>query len=437
MRHTIYFRLVAMLTLLAVTASCATTQLPPISASGAGFKPLPDEQELWGKSRDEEKQLLDKVDLYEDPALESYLQGVVTRLTPQGMAANPEVHYRVRVVEDPTLNAFAYPHGSIYVHTGLLARVENEDQLATVLGHEMTHVEGRHMLRHQRAAHNKEVGFAVAAVAASVVVAGVEGDALSHGHWGDAAAIDVFGNLLVGLGLELAFVASVNGYGRGLETEADNGGFSMMAAAGYRLNEAPKVYEALKDDHGEPKKVEAFFFGNHPRLSERIENSRHFAGTHTAAEATDRKAIDPDLFARRIRPVVRDDARLNIQMGRFKIAESELQRARAWMPDDPVTFYYLGHLRLAQAGADDVKKDEKAQQRLRAEAGDAFREAVRLGPKLAGPHRDLGLLLYEEGKDSKGACRELRRYTELDPEADDADAIKDTIQKLKKGGHCK
>ena len=83
------------------------------------------------------------------------------------MAANPAVRYRVRVIEDPTLNAFAYPHGSIYIHTGLLARMENEDELATVLGHEMTHVEDRHMLRYQRSAHNKEVGFTVAAITAS------------------------------------------------------------------------------------------------------------------------------------------------------------------------------------------------------------------------------------------------------------------------------
>ena len=433
MRHAIYYRPVAVLTLLAVTASCATTQLPPISAAGAGFKPLPDEQELWGQSRDEEKQLLDKVSLYEDPLLESYLQGVVTRLTPRGMADNPAVHYRVRVVEDPTLNAFAYPHGAIYVHTGLLARVENEDQLATVLGHEMTHVEGRHMLRYQRAAHNKEIGFSVAAVAASVVVAGVAGDAADHGHWGEAVATDIFGNLMVGLGLHLALLASVNGYGRGLETEADEGGFAKMATAGYQLNEAPKVYEALKDDHGEQKKLEAFFFGNHPRLTERVENSKHYATTHTAAAATDRKDIDPDLFARRLRPVVRDDARLNIQLGRFKIAEAELQKAKAWMPEDPVTHAFIGHLRLAQAEAE---KDEKAHRRLRSEAGDAFREAVRLGPKVAGVHRDLGLFLLAE-KDEKNACRELRHYLELAPDAEDAAQARSTVAGLKKGGHCK
>jgi predicted Zn-dependent protease len=433
MRKTFYFRPVAVLTLLAVTTSCVTTQLPPISASGAGFKPLPDEQELWEESRDEEQQLLDKVALYEDPLLESYLQGVVVRLTPRGMADNPEVHYRVRVVEDPTLNAFAYPHGAIYVHTGLLARMENEDQLATVLGHEMTHVEGRHMLRYRRAAHNKAVGLTVASVAAAVVVAAAEGDALDHGHWGDAAAIDVFGNLLVSLGLQLAFLASVNGYGRGLETEADNGGFAKMTVAGYQLSEAPKVYETLKQDHGEPRKMEAFFFGSHPRLTERVENSKRYASTHTAAEATDRKGIDPDLFARRIRPVVRDDAGLNIELGRLKIAEDELTKALAWMPQDPLTRVYVGRLRIAQAAE---SKDEKEQARLRDEAGESFRKAVQLDPKLSGPHRELGIYLHNQG-DYKGSCRELKRYVELAPEADDADEMRDHIAELKRGGYCR
>src|SRR5262245_60412621 len=119
LRNAVCFRPVAILMLLLVTASCATTNLPPISSQGAAFKPLQDEQELWDQSREEEKQLLGKVTLYEDPLLESYLEGVVAQLNPKGMAANPSIHYKVHVVEDPTLNAFAYPHGSLYVHTGL------------------------------------------------------------------------------------------------------------------------------------------------------------------------------------------------------------------------------------------------------------------------------------------------------------------------------
>ena len=54
-------------------------------------------------------------------------------------------------MRDPTLNAFSLPNGRIYVHTGLLACLESEAQLAMILGHEMTHVTNRHPLALSRA----------------------------------------------------------------------------------------------------------------------------------------------------------------------------------------------------------------------------------------------------------------------------------------------
>jgi predicted Zn-dependent protease len=440
MRHTAAFRSVALATLLLFTASCVSTQLPPISSQGSSFKPLPDEEDLWEESRDEEEKLLEKVYLYEDPLLDAYLEDIVARLNPSGMAANQAIRYRVRVVEDPTLNAFAYPHGSIYVHTGLLARMENEDELATVLGHEMTHVENRHMLRYHRAAHNKEVGFTIAAVAASVVLATAEIDALEDGDWGQATVLDAMSELIVGLGLQLALLASVNGYGRGLEYEADEGGFGKMAASGYDLGQAPKVYEALLNDHGEKKKAEAFFFGSHPRLSERIQNTKLYlskhpapaAGTAVLADEASRKERE-DEFNRRIRPVVRDDAGLNISMGRLALAESALDKVLVWMPKDPEARFQLGRLRLAQAATDKSPEDQR---RLRGDAEDAFRKAIELDPGRPTAHRELGLLLYDR-EELAEACVQFKKYMKLAPDADDAGVIRDYVREMERDGKCR
>ncbi|HYG63513.1 MAG TPA: M48 family metalloprotease [Thermoanaerobaculia bacterium] len=434
MRRTATFRAVTLLTLLAFTSSCMTTQLPPISSAGGDFEPLPDEQALWEEARDEEKKLLEEADLYEDPLLEDYLEDVVSRLTPPGMAANEAVRYRVRVIEDPTLNAFAYPHGSLYVHTGLLARMENEDQIATVLGHEMTHVENRHMVRYRRSAMNKQIGLSVAAVAAAVILAGEQGDAMSRGQWGKAATIGVLGDVIVGLGLQLAFLASVNGYGRNLEHEADQGGFAKLAATGYDLQEAPKVYQALLEDRGEKPEVEAFFFGSRPQLTLRIENARKYLAAHPAAGDVS-PAGDAEAFSRRIRPVVRDDARLNLEMGRLTLAEAQLEKVRQWMPDDPEAHYLTGRLHLAKSETAEAEKDAAAQAELRAAARESLRESIRLDPERPGPHRELGLLLHRGGE-LRDACRELRHYARLDPDADDAERVRDYIRDLERDGEC-
>jgi beta-barrel assembly-enhancing protease len=340
---------IAVVLLPLLLASCATSVLPPISLAGGSFEPLDDELELWEESRAEEEKLLESVQLYDDPLLESYLEDIVRDLTPPGMAANPHLRYKVRIIEDPTLNAFAYPHGSIYIHTGLMARLENEDQLATVLGHEMSHVDGRHMLRQRRSAENKEIGFAVLSVAASVVAAGAEWDAWSDGDWGRAAAIDVFSSLIVDLGLQLAFVASVNGYGRKLETEADYGAFAKLESAGYDLGKAPGLYEVLLADYGEKGesgKFETFFFGSHPRLTERISSTRAYLVKHPAS--AEQRARDAEAFAQRLRPVIRDDAALNLEIGRLEIAEAQLDRVRSQMQDDPKVRQLSDDLRLAR-----------------------------------------------------------------------------------------
>jgi predicted Zn-dependent protease len=422
---------VALLSLLSGTWGCATSRLPPISASGPDFEPLRDERELWQRSREEERKLVAEAAVYDDPLLVDYLEGIVSRLNPPAMAVNPEIRYRVTVIEDPTLNAFAYPHGSLFVHTGLLARMESEAELATVLGHEMSHVEGRHMLRFRRAARNRQIGWSVAAVAAAVILAGEQGEAYEEGNWSRGARIGVLSDLFVGLGLQLAVLAAINGYGRELEAEADEAGFAKLARAGYDPRAAPEVYRALLEEHGEPSTAEAFFFGSHPKLANRLENAEAWAAGAPPVEP-EAAAGDEQAFVRRIRPVVRDDARLNLERGRLGLAEHELQRALAWMPGDPEAHLLLARLRFAQA---DAAPDSASAAVLEGEGEAALREAVRLDPQRPEPHRELGLLAYRRGEYEE-ACRELGHYLEVDPDASDARTVRDYLLELEHDGRC-
>src|SRR5919204_324985 len=85
--------------------------------------------------------------LVEDPAVTEYVERIGARLVKT--LGPQEFDYRFYVVQSPVLNAFAVPGGYVFIFSGLLARVANDDELAGVLGHEMGHVSGHHIVRQQ------------------------------------------------------------------------------------------------------------------------------------------------------------------------------------------------------------------------------------------------------------------------------------------------
>src|SRR5712692_10426792 len=250
-------KFLAWLLVISLLAGCASSQVPPMGYQGKPYRPEPDEKQLWSDAEKEEEKLAKLGKAWDDPLLEEYLSGVAAKLVPEEARQAGAPAVRIAVLRDPTLNAFAMPNGKVYLHTGLLSRLENESQLAMILGHELTHVTNRHVLKFNRDARNKQI-FVLRATS----------------------------NVFLGLGLQLAFIAAVNGYGRDLEREADREALERMMAAGYDPREAPRVFELLKNDHGDGSRLENFFFGNHPRLDERIASTRELLKSQPAATGT-------------------------------------------------------------------------------------------------------------------------------------------------------
>lgn len=119
---------------------------------------------LYGMSSKESTSLNTSDRVYRDRAVTRYVSEIGDGLVPE--YARNEFDFSFRILEDPSLNAFAFPSGAIYVHTGLLAKMENEAQLATVLGHEISHVTQRHGQRQ----YKKMVAFAIPAQIGSILV---------------------------------------------------------------------------------------------------------------------------------------------------------------------------------------------------------------------------------------------------------------------------
>jgi beta-barrel assembly-enhancing protease len=420
------FRVVAWVVLVSVlTSACATRNVPPIGANGQPFRPETDERALWAEAEREERQLLKKAKPYRDPRLDAYLARIGDRLIPESVRAAGGPGFTFGVISDPTLNAFAMPNGHVYVHTGLLSQLDNESQLATILGHEITHVTDRHALRFQRDRPTTPILDSVAAVAASIGVAAMAGSRPKADDPIGGAVITETANAILGLRLQLAAIAAINGYGRDLERVADVKGLERMVKAGYDPREAPRVFELLLAEGPDRGPLETFFFGNHPRLRERIETTRRLLQTQYAS-APASPTRDSEDFRLRTHTVVRDNARLDVQAGRFGLAQKQLDRVLAITPNDPVAHLFYGdlHRLQAQRAKSPADETEHAQTAL-----GEYRRAAELDPKYPDPFRQLGLLYYQQ-KDTARAQEAFRRYLALKPDAPDATRIKEYIVEL-------
>jgi predicted Zn-dependent protease len=375
-----------------ILSGCATTTLPPVTSKG--FTLEEDEERLWRRSEEEQRVLDNSGLLYKDKELESYLNEVARRLQP------PEVFeripFRIKVLKNPYLNAFAFPNGVIYLHTGILARMENEAQLATLLAHEMTHATHRHAVKGFRDIKNKSAFLATIQVTLGGLGGGV-------------------GDIVTLLGA-VGTLAAVTGYSRELETEADIEGLRLMVNAGYDPKEAPKLFIHLKKELEEEDIKEPFFFGTHPRLRERIRNYENLLKTKYEGHSGGIK--NSRLFMEKIQRLILDNARLDLKAGRFKTAQRGIERYLKLRPDDPDAYYLLGEVFRQRGKEGDIEK-----------AKEYYEKAINIDSSYPEPHKGIGLIFYKKGK-KDNAKKHLELYLSLSPEAPDRAYIEEYIKTL-------
>jgi len=387
-------RLAVFLFLCLLGAGCATTHLPPVT-QGITFEE--DEQRLWLRSEEEERALQRSGVLYRDEALENYLNGVAKKLVP-GQTFEP-VPFKVFVIKNPLLNAFCYPNGQIYVHTGLLARMDNEAQLATLLAHEMTHATHRHLVKQFRDVKNKTAFLATLGVM--------------------TAPFGPVGSLAYALG-GIGTVASVTGYSREHEKEADVEGFHLMTNAGYDPEEAPKLFVHLKKDLEEEKRKEPFFFGTHPRIQERIDNYQVLL--ESRVKTNGQGIRNSEGFLNRMGEVILENAQLDLKAGRFKTAQSGAEKYLKIQPGDARGHCLLGDICRQRGEKDDLNS-----------AKEHYQRAISSDSTYPPSYKGLGLIYYKLG-DATRAQQFLERYLSVCPEAVDRGYIQDYVERCKQGG---
>lgn len=203
--------------------------------------------------------------VYNHPGLQAYLNEIGQRVAAR--TERSDVTYRFTLLDSPVVNAFALPGGYVYVTRGLLALASDEDELASVIAHEIGHVTARH----QAERYSQSV---VTALGAGIVSAVVGQPAVSE-------ALNLGSNLYI------------SSYSRGQESQADDLGIRYLSRAGYdpsamgRFLHSLDMYDAVeRKEAGASHDPAASIFSTHPVTAQRVAESTAEATNYPARPAT-------------------------------------------------------------------------------------------------------------------------------------------------------
>jgi predicted Zn-dependent protease len=260
-----------------------------------------------------DKKLEEQGLVYRNAELTAYVDRVGrSLLTPADEIEN--VKWNFRVLRDPSINAFALANGSIYVHTGLLATMENEAQFASVLAHEIIHVRHRHSYLGYRSYRKKSLTINILSIVGTYT--GGIGGVLS------SAA-------------QFILAVTIIGHSRELERDADQSGLQRIQQSPYEPGQMVEALSQLKnkaevDLDGEP------FYGSHPKLKERLEYLGEIikkAGTARTLSAEEQAAVRT-----RYQTSAADGMRHNVALaadaGLYRSAVTQAQRLVELQPEN-------------------------------------------------------------------------------------------------------
>jgi predicted Zn-dependent protease len=353
-----------------LVAGCATPRPIPATSPLTADE---EEQTIWRRAQEELDAINDSGILYQDVEIENYLNRIAAKL--HANSISPDFSFQIKVIKDPSLNAFAFPNGVIYIHTGILARMDNEAQLAALLAHEIVHCTHRHSLRTLRSIKNR------------------------------TQANNARGRELAQLLGMTGSITSTSGYTRELETEADRVGLDLAVKANYDPREILNLFELLKQEFELEGIEEPYFFGTHPNVRQRIENVNNWLTEKYRGKITGVK--NTDVFQSKISRLVLDNARLDLRQGRFFVAQRAVEKFLAIKQEDARAYFLLGEVFRQRDRQDDA-----------AAAIKNYEKSISLNPSFPEPHKAMGLIHYKDGE-KRLAKKYFESCLQISPETND------------------
>lgn len=222
-----------------VASSCATN---PVTGRSEFMLLSRDDEIAMGRETD--PQIVASYGEYEDPDLAAYLAALGKRLA--AMSHQPDLPYSFKVLDSPVVNAFAVPGGYVYLTRGILAYLNDEAELAGVIGHELGHISARHSAQQYSRAQAAQLGLGIGSILSPTFAK----------YAGLAQA-----------GIGMLFL----GFSRENEREADDLGVLYSSKAGFDARQMANLFVTLErlDPSGGSDGLPAWF-STHPNPPDRI-----------------------------------------------------------------------------------------------------------------------------------------------------------------------
>ncbi len=323
---------------LQLAAARAGIAMTPAFLSGCAVDPVTGRSTLVGLDEKQEiavdrqyapQQFSADYGAVQDKALNGYVAEVGTGLWTR--SHRPQMPYSARVVNANYINAYTFPAGTMAVTRGIMLEMQNEDELAALLGHETGHVNARHAAEQAGRGMIAQLG----SVAAQIGLA--------------AAGLGDLGGLASQI-TQVGASALLASYSRDDEREADALGMEYMTRAGYNADGMVGLMDILRREAREEPSMIETMFSSHPMSDERYATAREAAASKYAASRSAQikreRYMDSTASVRAIAPAIQAQRRGETLLARRKAPEAERELAQALKraPDD-----YTGLLLMTQA----------------------------------------------------------------------------------------
>ena len=320
----------------------AGVALPPL-LSGCATDPVTGKTTVVGMSEQQEvsldkqhspQQFSADYGAAQDGGLNRYVQSVGDDLWSK--SHRPKMPYSARVLNANYVNAYTFPAGSMGITRGIMLEMQNEDELAALLGHEIGHVNARHAA--ERA--GREMLFQGGMVLASVAVAASE-NASQY-------------KPLIELAGQVGGSALLSKYSRDDEREADALGMDYMTRANHNPDGMVGLMDMLRRESNHKPNLLETMFASHPMSDERYQTAKRRAETKYAAQRglgiQRERYLDNTARLRRLKPAVDTMQQGETLMSKKQLpqAEDRFDQALRQAPDDYVANMLMAKVKLAQ-----------------------------------------------------------------------------------------